>query len=79
MIIASPKEFIIQTPTLWSPDMPALYSAETRLYEGDQLKDLYTTPFGIRSIEIIPNKDFFLGMVRRRYSKAFCNHHDLGR
>ena len=41
MIIASPKEFIIQTPTLWSPDMPALYSAETRLYEGDQLKDLY--------------------------------------
>ncbi len=45
------QEFIIQTPTLWSPDMPALYSAETRLYEGDQLKDIYTTPFGIRSIE----------------------------
>ena len=71
------QEFIIQTPTLWSPDMPALYSAETRLYEGDQLKDLYTTPFGIRSIEIIPNKGFFLNGEKTVF-KGVCNHHDLG-
>lgn len=44
--------------------MPALYSAETRLYEGDKLKDVYTTPFGIRSIEIIPDKGFFLNGKR---------------
>ena len=50
------QEFVIQAPSLWSPEMPALYSAETRLYEGDKLKDIYTTPFGIRSIEIIPDK-----------------------
>ena len=71
------QEFIIQTPTLWSPDMPALYSAETRLYEGDQLKDIYTTPFGIRSIEIIPNKGFFLNGEKTVF-KGVCNHHDLG-
>ena len=71
------QEFIIQTPTLWSPDMPALYSAETRLYEGDQLKDLYTTSFGIRSIEIIPNKGFFLNGEKTVF-KGVCNHHDLG-
>ena len=71
------QEFIIQTPTLWSPDMPVLYSAETRLYEGDQLKDIYTTPFGIRSIEIIPNKGFFLNGEKTVF-KGVCNHHDLG-
>ena len=55
------QEFIVHTPTLWSPDMPALYVAESRLYKnGTELKDEYTTPFGIRSIEIIPGKGFFL-------------------
>ena len=71
------QEFVIQTPSLWSPEMPALYSAETRLYEGDKLKDIYTTPFGIRSIEIIPDKGFFLN-GKRTVFKGVCNHHDLG-
>lgn len=71
------QEAIVQTPTLWSPDMPALYTAETRLYEGDKLKDVYTTPFGIRSIEIIPNKGFFLNGEKTVF-KGVCNHHDLG-
>lgn len=71
------QEFFVQTPTLWSPDMPALYSVETRLFEGDKLKDVYTTPFGIRSIEIIPNKGFFLNGVKTVF-KGVCNHHDLG-
>ena len=71
------QEFVIQAPSLWSPEMPALYSAETRLYEGDKLKDVYTTPFGIRSIEIIPDKGFFLN-GKRTVFKGVCNHHDLG-
>lgn len=71
------QEAIVQTPTLWSLDMPALYTAETRLYEGDKLKDVYTTPFGIRSIEIIPNKGFFLNGEKIVF-KGVCNHHDLG-
>ena len=71
------QEFVIQAPSLWSPEMPALYSAETRLYEGDKLKDIYTTPFGIRSIEIIPDKGFFLN-GKRTVFKGVCNHHDLG-
>ena len=71
------QEFFVQTPTLWSPDMPALYSVETRLFEGDKLKDVYTTPFGIRSIEIIPDKGFFLNGEKTMF-KGVCNHHDLG-
>lgn len=71
------QEFIIQKPTLWSPDMPALYTAESRLMAGNDLKDLYTTPFGIRSIEIIPGKGFYLNGEHTVF-KGVCNHHDLG-
>ncbi len=71
------QEFIVREPTLWSPDMPALYKAEHRLYEGNQLRDLYTTPFGIRSIEIVPDSGFFLN-GEKTYFKGVCMHHDLG-
>lgn len=70
-------EFVIQHPSLWSPDQPVLYTAESRLSEGSQLKDLYTTPFGIRSIEIIPGKGFYLNGEKTLF-KGVCNHHDLG-
>lgn len=70
-------EFVIQNPSLWSPDQPVLYTAESRLSEGGQLKDLYTTPFGIRSIEIIPGKGFYLNGEKTIF-KGVCNHHDLG-
>lgn len=71
------QDAIVQTPSLWKPAMPALYTVETRLYEGDKLKDSYTTPFGIRSIEIVPDKGFFLNGEKTVF-KGVCNHHDLG-
>lgn len=70
-------EFVIQNPSLWSPDQPVLYTAQSRLSEGDRLKDLYTTSFGIRSIEIIPGKGFYLNGEKTMF-KGVCNHHDLG-
>jgi len=71
------QEFTIGAPSLWSPDAPALYSAVSKVYEGNVLKDEYTTPFGIRSIEIIPDKGFYLNGERIAF-KGVCNHHDLG-
>ena len=73
------QEFFVQKPTLWSIDMPALYVAESHLIEvrTKKEKDKYTTPFGIRSIEIIPNKGFFLNGEKTVF-KGVCNHHDLG-
>ena len=71
------QNFVIDTPLLWSPDSPSLYSAVSKVYEGNTLKDEYTTPFGIRSIEIIPNKGFYLNGERTVF-KGVCNHHDLG-
>ncbi|MDR1557722.1 MAG: DUF4982 domain-containing protein [Tannerellaceae bacterium] len=71
------QEVIIQMPRLWSPETPELYTAVSRLYAGETLKDEYTTTFGIRSIEIIPDKGFFLNGEKLKF-KGVCNHHDLG-
>ncbi len=72
------QEFIVEKPDLWSTDNPALYKAETQIYQNEEiLKDTYTTTFGIRSIEIIPDKGFFLNGEKTIF-KGVCNHHDLG-
>lgn len=71
------QDFVVDRPALWTPETPALYTAESRIYEGNELKDKYTTRFGIRSIEIIPDKGFFLNGERTVF-KGVCNHHDLG-
>ncbi|MDE6263502.1 MAG: DUF4982 domain-containing protein [Paramuribaculum sp.] len=74
---AAVQSIIVNNPELWSTASPALYTAETRLYKGNVLKDVYTTPFGIRSIEIKPNEGFFLNGEKIKF-KGVCNHHDLG-
>ena len=71
------QDFVVDKPALWSPDSPALYTAESKIYEGNTLKDEYTTRFGIRSIEFIPDKGFFLNGEHTVF-KGVCNHHDLG-
>lgn len=71
------QEVILQNPSLWSPETPVLYTAVSRLYDGETLKDQYETTFGVRSIEIIPGKGFFLNGERVQF-KGVCNHHDLG-
>lgn len=71
------QEAIINDPHLWSPDTPELYTAVSRLYEGETLKDECNTRFGIRSVEIIPDKGFFLNGEKIKF-RGVCNHHDLG-
>lgn len=71
------QDFIVTEPALWSPDTPELYTAVSEIYEGDKLKDEYSTTFGIRSIEVVPNKGFFLNGEKIIF-RGVCNHHDLG-
>ncbi len=71
------QDFVIDRPSLWSPDSPTLYAAVSKIYEGNTLKDEYTTPFGVRSIEIIPGEGFLLN-GEHTYFRGVCNHHDLG-
>ena len=71
------QEFDVENPELWSVESPVLYTAESKLYAGDTLKDEYTTRFGIRTIEIKPDEGMFLNGVMTKF-KGVCNHHDLG-
>lgn len=71
------QNFIVNAPALWSPETPNLYHAVSKLYIGEQLVDEYTTRFGIRSIEIVADKGFFLNGKLRKF-QGVCNHHDLG-
>ena len=71
------QDFVVHTPALWSPVSPMLYKAVSKVYEGNELIDEYTTRFGIRTIEIIPDKGFFLNGKLTKF-QGVCNHHDLG-
>ena len=71
------QNFIITEPDLWSTDNPALYSAITHLSVDGREVDSYATPFGIRSIQYIPSRGFFLNGKPTKF-RGVCNHHDLG-
>ncbi|MCD8193280.1 MAG: DUF4982 domain-containing protein [Tannerellaceae bacterium] len=71
------QEIIVPAPRLWSPATPELYTAVSRVYQEGVLKDEYTTRFGIRSVEVIPEEGFFLNGEKVQF-KGVCNHHDLG-
>lgn len=71
------QNFLVDNPDLWSPENPALYTAETTLSLDGKTLDTYTTRFGIRSLEYVPQKGFFLNGKPTKF-KGVCNHHDLG-
>lgn len=71
------QNFIVNNPILWSPEKPDLYTASIRLIVEGKNVDTYDTCFGIRKIEYISEKGFFLNGKVTKF-KGVCNHHDLG-
>lgn len=71
------QNFLVDAPSLWSPETPYLYKASSKIYVDGRQVDEYTTRFGIRSIEIVADKGFFLNGRHRKF-QGVCNHHDLG-
>lgn len=75
----------VDNPELWTLKSPTLYTVESTLSEGKKgadktahkVIDEYTTPFGIRTIEIKPNDGFYLNGEKIKF-KGVCLHHDLG-
>lgn len=67
----------ISNPQLWTPETPVLYQAISQVFvEGVQV-DQYATRFGVRTLQIIPDKGFYLNGQHRKF-QGVCNHHDLG-
>lgn len=75
--VTLPQNFKIDTPDLWSPENPALYTATTKVIADGKTVDEYSTRFGIRSIEVRAGEGFFLNGEKIQF-KGVCNHHDLG-
>ena len=71
------QNLLVNNPSLWSPDTPELYTASIRLLVEGKEVDVYDTRFGIRKIEYVPEKGFFLNGKVTKF-KGVCNHHDLG-
>lgn len=71
------QNFLVKNPKRWSCETPSLYTARTTLEVDGKAVDTYSTRFGIRSLEYIPEKGFFLNGEYTKF-KGVCNHHDLG-
>lgn len=71
------QHFLVNDPQLWSPDTPIFYTAHTRIERDGEVLDEYETRFGIRTMEYVPEKGFFLNGRPTKF-KGVCNHHDLG-
>ncbi len=72
------QNFEVSVPLLWSPESPSLYIARTRVRDdGGRDVDSCETRFGIRSVEVVPERGFFLNGMPRKF-QGVCNHHDLG-
>jgi beta-galactosidase len=71
------QELEVISPLLWSVKTPELYTAVTKIMEGDELLDTYETPFGFRYFEFTNNDGFYLNGERVQLN-GVCLHHDLG-
>lgn len=71
------QHLIVERPLLWSPETPALYTAESTISHQGMKVDTCTTRFGIRSVQLRADKGFFLNGECRKF-RGVCLHHDLG-
>lgn len=71
------QNLIIDNPELWSLKNPNLYTARTRVIVDGAEVDQYDTRFGVRTLEYIPNKGFYLNGELTKFH-GVNNHHDLG-
>ena len=68
----------LENAKLWSPDSPYLYTAEVTLYDNEgNIADQIREPFGVRTIEIVPQKGLLVN-GKKVLLKGYANHHTLG-
>ena len=71
------QNLTVNAPELWSPEHPALYTASVKILKDGTVVDSSSVRFGIRTVEFIADKGFFLN-GERRVIRGVCQHHDLG-
>lgn len=71
------QSFDVSSPSLWSPDSPALYKVVTSVARDGKTVDVTEKQFGIRSIRFDADKGFFLN-GRNVKLMGGCVHADNG-
>ena len=66
-----------KSPSLWSPENPALYTVRTEVKVGGKVVDTYDTEFGFRYFEMTTDKGAYLNGEKIKL-KGVCMHHDQG-
>ncbi|MBK1832835.1 beta-galactosidase GalB [Roseibacillus ishigakijimensis] len=69
--------FDVAQPQLWDLASPALYTAVTRVLEGETELDRTETAFGIRDVNYVVGEGLYLN-GQPVPIKGVCMHHDLG-
>lgn len=68
----------IANPQLWDCENPNLYKAKVELLREDgSVADCAEKNFGIRTVEMVPNKGFLLN-GKKVLLKGYANHHTFG-
>jgi beta-galactosidase len=67
----------LTNPRRWDIQDPVLYTARTTVRAGGSVRDVYDTPFGVRTIRFDPDHGFWLN-DRRVQLQGVNLHHDHG-
>lgn len=70
------QEIEVNKPQLWSLDNPYLYTLKSEIYHQDKLVDEYLTTFGVREIQMTPEKGLLLN-GKKVVAVGGNIHHDL--
>ena len=70
-------KFKVSSPKLWDVEHPNLYKMVSEIFQDQEVKDAYTTSFGIRTIAFRADSGFYLNGKNIKIL-GVCNHHDLG-
>ena len=71
------QNIAVPNPNRWDINRPYLYSATMKLYQEDELKDVQSISFGIRSVVYERGKGLVLNGKVTKF-RGVCLHHDLG-
>ena len=71
-------EIEIPNPQLWDTNHPNLYTLNLTLYRSNgTIADVASTKFGIRTVEITPDRGLLLN-GKKTLLQGYANHHSLG-
>ena len=67
----------VNSPNLWSPDAPYLYTAKAHVYVGKREVDMYEVKFGFRTVFADPLRGLFINGKHHKI-RGVCGHADCG-